>query len=41
MSGDERASEPDDPDRTKPVILPAADAFDGRDHVMSSAAWEL
>jgi hypothetical protein len=41
MSGDERAREPNDQDRTKPVILPAAEAFDGRDHVMSSAAWEL
>jgi hypothetical protein len=41
MSVDERAREPNDADRAKPVILPAAEAFDGRDHVMSSAAWEL
>jgi hypothetical protein len=40
MSSDEGGHR-DGPDNTRSIILRAADAFDGRDHVMSAAAFEL
>jgi hypothetical protein len=35
MSSDKGARHRDDPDNARPIILRAADAFDGRDYVMS------
>jgi hypothetical protein len=41
MSSDDRAGDGDDPGRARLILLPAAGTFDGRDHVMSAAAYEL
>jgi hypothetical protein len=41
MSSDDRVGDRDDPGHARAILLPAADTFDGRDHVMSAAAYEL
>jgi hypothetical protein len=41
MSSDDRAGDRDDPGHASLILLPAADSFDGRDHVMSAAACQL
>jgi hypothetical protein len=41
MNGDLDAADRDDPDPVRLTILPAAGAFDRRDHVMTTSAYQL
>ena len=41
MSSDDRAGDWDDPGHARLILLPTAGTFDGRDRVMSAAAYEL
>jgi hypothetical protein len=41
MSGDQDAADRDDPDTVRLTILRAPDAFDRRDHVMTTSAYQL
>lgn len=41
MSSDNHVGDRDDPGRARLILLSATDSFDGRDHLMSAAAYEL